>query len=581
MMNQLKQSFHKTHHLLKTDWKKFYLYYTFILLVLVILIQFTYPSNRLVLFTTIDGVMYSGWNKNDVISQLDNKYSDQTISVYFGSLEQPYLTLRPSDIGVNISNEARVNNIDYPWYLRIIPTSILWAHIFNQTANQPTYQRDGNVLDGYVNKKLGDNCDVAAQDASLALANNNLVVQPSKIGIVCNINDVKNYLSTIKLSLGSLAITRITATETTPFITDDIATKLLAKIKNAVGDGVLLKSEDSSLVIPAATLYSWLDFSSSGNQITYNLNESRASGYLFKEYISLLSSDYQSIISSNTTEASVTKVNIVNSRLNVGLTLTNIKAVVDGDISQADIVVVVPDTIVVDSLDNVKDNADFASVLSRYAQSHQGTYGVTLIELSNPSRRADYNGSRTFTTASTYKLFVAYSALLRVESGAWHWSDQIVDDRDLSTCFDDMIINSDNDCGSALLEKVGYQNLTKEAVAAGCVNTSFLGNDGIKTTANDLAMLLAKLQTGQILTLQSSRDLLINAMKNNAYRDGIPTGISGSVVADKVGFMDNLLHDASIIYSPSGNYILVIMTEDSSWQTIADFAGQIEAYHAG
>jgi beta-lactamase class A len=68
-------------------------------------------------------------------------------------------------------------------------------------------------------------------------------------------------------------------------------------------------------------------------------------------------------------------------------------------------------------------------------------------------------------------------------------------------------------------------------------------------------------------------------MKGNVYRKGIPAGVNGTV-ADKVGFLDALLHDAAIVYGPHGTYVLAIMTDGSSWATIADLAGQIDALHA-
>ena len=68
-------------------------------------------------------------------------------------------------------------------------------------------------------------------------------------------------------------------------------------------------------------------------------------------------------------------------------------------------------------------------------------------------------------------------------------------------------------------------------------------------------------------------------MKANVYRQGIPAGANGQV-ADKVGFMDNLLHDAAIVYSPNGTYVLAVMTEGSSWATIADLARQIDSLRA-
>ena len=66
-------------------------------------------------------------------------------------------------------------------------------------------------------------------------------------------------------------------------------------------------------------------------------------------------------------------------------------------------------------------------------------------------------------------------------------------------------------------------------------------------------------------------------MKRNIYKQGILAGLPSATVASKVGFLDALLHDASIIYSPTGTYVLVIMTEGSSWGNIANLAKQVES----
>jgi beta-lactamase class A len=68
-------------------------------------------------------------------------------------------------------------------------------------------------------------------------------------------------------------------------------------------------------------------------------------------------------------------------------------------------------------------------------------------------------------------------------------------------------------------------------------------------------------------------------MKANVYRKGIPAGVQGTV-ADKVGFMNGLLHDAAIVYSPKGTYVIAVMTDGSSWATIADLARQIDTLRA-
>ena len=44
---------------------------------------------------------------------------------------------------------------------------------------------------------------------------------------------------------------------------------------------------------------------------------------------------------------------------------------------------------------------------------------------------------------------------------------------------------------------------------------------------------------------------------------------------DKVGFVDDVIHDAGIVYGPHGPYVLVVMTSNSSWDAVADIARQI------
>lgn len=144
----------------------------------------------------------------------------------------------------------------------------------------------------------------------------------------------------------------------------------------------------------------------------------------------------------------------------------------------------------------------------------------------------------------------------------------------MSQCFEDMIAKSDNACAESLLMKVGLRKQTDEMNDLGLKSSTFMKSGGPFTTANDLAIFLASLESGQSLQGES-RSRLIGSMTRNIYRQGVPAGASGTV-ADKVGFMNGLLHDAAIVYSPSGTYALAVMTEGSSWAAIADLTREIE-----
>ena len=128
-----------------------------------------------------------------------------------------------------------------------------------------------------------------------------------------------------------------------------------------------------------------------------------------------------------------------------------------------------------------------------------------------------------------------------------------------------------------MLEKIGYKTLTNELKAIGLSKSSFLGSFP-ETTASDLTTFVGALQSGQLLNASSTTTLL-NAMKRNVYRQGIPAGASGTV-GDKVGFLDAFLHDAAVVYGSNGTYVLTIMTEGSSWANIAELTRQIEKVRA-
>lgn len=63
-------------------------------------------------------------------------------------------------------------------------------------------------------------------------------------------------------------------------------------------------------------------------------------------------------------------------------------------------------------------------------------------------------------------------------------------------------------------------------------------------------------------------------MNRQIYRAGIPAGSAGSV-ANKVGFLGGLNHDAAIVYHPKGSYALVVLSSGSSFSAIADLARKI------
>ena len=157
-----------------------------------------------------------------------------------------------------------------------------------------------------------------------------------------------------------------------------------------------------------------------------------------------------------------------------------------------------------------------------------------------------------------------------------------------------MITRSSNLATNELIEVVGAANVTAAARSLGATRTSVLrGVEDQKafdagmintTTAGDLAILLAAIENGRVLSAGSSalmRDILLA----QEFKTKIPAGLPpGTRVAHKTGEITAVSHDAAIVY-PAGRkpYVLVVLTRGirdgkASSALIADVSRLVYGY---
>lgn len=544
--------------------------------VLFLFVQLLYPGDRMLPWQKVDG-RYASWQqKSELAKKLDNDYAQRTLKLYFGDdAKKPQYTPTLADFGLKVKNHARLEAAKYPWYLRIVPTSIVWAHAVVD-VDEPTYKRDDAQLAQYLATQLGGSCQVAPLNATAKIKGGKVAVVAEEKGGTCKEADVKRVLQTLKPRLGQDTTARVAM--------DAIPAKLAAKDVKPVVDmlntqlakPIQVTYDGKTEQIDAKEVTKWLTFSTEGDVFDVRLDASKADGYLQEKFGKAL--ERAAGVSKVTTHDFIEVSRVdgqVGRKLDVAKTLEHLKEylLAKADSVPAGELAVQPTVQYTRSYSNT--DAGLSALMKNYAESHPGTYGVSLIELDGKRRRAAFNDAQKFTTASTYKLYVAYSALKRIESGEYKWSDQIAGGRDLARCFDDMIVKSDNPCAEALVARIGYGPITRDAQTIVSPNTTFLDTQSYKTTAGDLSTFMASLATGQISLNSDSQARFLDALKRNVFRQGIPAGASGAV-ADKVGFLEGFLHDAAIVYSPSGTYALSVMTDGSSWANIAELTREIE-----
>ncbi len=221
-----------------------------------------------------------------------------------------------------------------------------------------------------------------------------------------------------------------------------------------------------------------------------------------------------------------------------------------------------------------RNQAGLQSMLNDFVNTQdRGIYGVQVTQLRGGSMSASFDPDKKFVPASTYKVFGAVAALKEVERGNLSYSA-------VAGCVSMALTISDNDCGASLINMVGRPKVDQILKQYGMGNTSVQENylDGFMvTTARDEATLLEGVYKAKILNRTHS-DIVIGHLHNQVIKWGIPNGSPGSRVASKVGYVYDYHHDMGIVYGPKADYVVTILTKDSTYYHINDLALRLDEF---
>ena len=558
-----------------SHWKRLLVVSAIVLSVGTLAIQVFYPTDKLVPFLKLDGVSIGGQTKEEAIKTLNDAYTKEKVRIFAGEASETFDEPTLAEIGLNVNSTQVVEKLAYPWYIRAIPTSLWWYGLVTKT-DEPAYTSDSDTVVSYIQGAFGDECWLSPKNPRAEVSREKITIIKGVDGGKCKKEEVVAALEQVKPSLRTETNIRLKVEPVYPAIETAELEKLVAIIESKLKRDIPVVVGDETIALEAPEVRSWLVFSTEQNELRVLLDGEKANSVLQEKMGQKLT---QSAGVTKVTTYDFTEVSredgATGRELDVQTTADRIVAYLTDESDEVQAAALVVEPRVEYSRSYSSSNEGLSALIANYAKDKPGVYGVSLIELSGQRRRADYNASLPFTTASTYKVYVAYSVLKRVESGAFSWNESAVNGKDMATCFDDMIVLSDNACAEAFVQKIGYTPLHQDVTGLGLKGTSFIDRESFKTTAGDLSNFMAMLESGQLPLSSESRSRLIDAMKRNVYRRGIPDGASGTV-ADKVGFLDGLLHDTAIVYSPSGTYVLTILTDGSSWANIADLTRQIE-----
>lgn len=221
---------------------------------------------------------------------------------------------------------------------------------------------------------------------------------------------------------------------------------------------------------------------------------------------------------------------------------------------------------------------DLAAELDELNAAYPDQLGFVLIN-EQSGEVITTNESRTFTSASLYKLFLTYAILDQVDAGVLSLQDQMADGATIDDYLTSTITVSANEPAKELAHLIGWENIETFIHEQGFVSTSFnpyLEYDGIyyngdlETTPAEVAFLLERLLEGELLS-EASTKYFLGLLGNQQLVYALNTGLSSDVTfAHKTGLLDDVSHDAGILSMDGQNYIVAVLTD--GWLNATDDA---------
>ncbi|HSW92636.1 MAG TPA: hypothetical protein VLH14_01995, partial [Patescibacteria group bacterium] len=260
-------------------WKKLLGGTAAVILGVMILVQLFYPANTLLPYTKVDGISVAGKTKQQAIAMLNKAYADHTIAIYMGSGTKPVTSPKLSDVDGKVDNTTRINDMSYPWYMRLVPSSLFWSG--RKVADVPA-PKFGDQFTTYVSKKLMPNCQQQPVNASLKANNGKLSLVPAITGGSCAEADVVASIKAARPTITAKTSVRVARNEHKPDVVDTAANELATTLNDRLKSGTTLQVNGSPVPIAASDLLSWLDFAADGNKLVAKVNVDRAGDWLSK-----------------------------------------------------------------------------------------------------------------------------------------------------------------------------------------------------------------------------------------------------------------------------------------------------------
>ncbi len=221
------------------------------------------------------------------------------------------------------------------------------------------------------------------------------------------------------------------------------------------------------------------------------------------------------------------------------------------------------------------------------AKSLEGTKGTYAVYIKHFKTGEEFwlRGDRIFEVGSLYKLWVMATVFDQIEKGKLSMDDKLSgniadlnnffgiseEEAELTTgtinttvagALEQMITISHNYAAMLLLQKVSAPTV-RTLLSDNGFTVSNISNPP-RSSADEIAQFLEKMYLLKLVSPQASFDMLA-ILKRQTFNEGLPKYLpENQVVAHKTGDIDQFKHDAGIVYTNKGDYLIVVLSQSDS-----------------
>ena len=224
---------------------------------------------------------------------------------------------------------------------------------------------------------------------------------------------------------------------------------------------------------------------------------------------------------------------------------------------------------------------DVVHRLEALVAAFPGRAGVWIADRGSTTPLYSHEANTNVTTASLYKLGVLMEAERRVDNGQLRYRDLITIGEDdvteegsgyevgamlsVDDALEAMITLSDNGAALALWHLFGGDTIDATLARAGMpdFHVTFDSTGNTVATPRAIGTFFWLLARKELVSAAASERILAR-LQRQTINDRLPAALpKQTVVAHKTGNLDGFIHDAGIIFTPTGERIVVVMTSDA------------------